>query len=134
MKQMKKLHLSLKKQWFDMTKAGIKTEDYRELTPYWLKRLMYFDFEDDSDFYTVGDIEEVLLRLSNGDISVLDEKSIYFNHFDSNTMTLGYPKSTDLERILKLEHKGIEIREGNPEWGAVPGRKYFVVLHGAILA
>ena len=36
--------------------------------------------------------------------------------FICNIMTLGYPKSTDIERILKLEHKGIEIRTGNPEW------------------
>lgn len=50
--------------------------------------------------------------------------------FDFNTMTLGYPKSGDTERILKLEHKGIEIRTGNPDWGAEPGKLYFVILHG----
>jgi len=48
-------------------------------------------------------------------------------------MTLGYPKSTDSERILKLEHKGIEIRDGNLEWGAEPNKLYFVILHGDIL-
>lgn len=30
----KELRLSLKTKWFEMTKAGIKTEDYREITPY----------------------------------------------------------------------------------------------------
>ena len=50
--------------------------------------------------------------------------------FDYNIMTLGYPKSTDSERILKLEHKGIEIRTGNPEWGAEPNKLYFVITHG----
>ena len=48
-------------------------------------------------------------------------------------MTLGYPKSTDTGRILKLYHKGIEIREGDPEWGAEPGKLYFVIKHGKIL-
>ena len=59
----------------------------------------------------------------------------YFGYKDfiTNTMTLGYPKSGDTERILKLEHKGIEIRTGNPEWGAEPDKLYFVILHGAIL-
>ena len=33
------LRLSLKTKWFEMTKAGIKTEDYRELSPYWARRL-----------------------------------------------------------------------------------------------
>jgi hypothetical protein len=35
------LQLPLKKQWFEMTKSGIKTEDYREITPYWVKRLVF---------------------------------------------------------------------------------------------
>ena len=45
-------------------------------------------------------------------------------------MTLGYPKTGDNERILKLEHKGIEIRTGNPDWGAEPNKIYFVIKHG----
>ena len=51
----------------------------------------------------------------------------------TNTMTLGYPKSNDSERILKLEHKGIEIGYGKPEWGAEPNKLYFIIKHGAIL-
>ena len=31
---MKNLQLSLKRNWFEMTKSGVKTEDYREITPY----------------------------------------------------------------------------------------------------
>ena len=34
------LRLSLKKKWFDLTKRGIKPEDYREITPYWCARLL----------------------------------------------------------------------------------------------
>lgn len=33
------LHLTLKKQWFDMIASGVKREEYRELKPYWHKRL-----------------------------------------------------------------------------------------------
>jgi len=36
---MKILHLTLKKQWFDMIASGVKKEEYRELKPYWHKRL-----------------------------------------------------------------------------------------------
>ena len=35
----KVLHLSVKKQWFDMISAGEKTEEYREIKPYWIERL-----------------------------------------------------------------------------------------------
>jgi len=36
---MKILHLTLKKKWFDMILSGEKTEEYREIKPYWTKRL-----------------------------------------------------------------------------------------------
>ena len=63
----------------------------------------------------------------------IDNWYLTFKKFDSNTMTLGYPKSTDSDRILKLEHKGIEIRTGNHEWGAEEGKLYFVIKHGKII-
>ncbi len=34
------LHLTLKKKWFDMIASGVKREEYREMKPYWNKRLM----------------------------------------------------------------------------------------------
>ena len=37
---MKILHLTLKKQWFDMIASGEKREEYREMKPYWHKRLL----------------------------------------------------------------------------------------------
>ena len=33
------LHLTLKKKWFDMISSGEKREEYREIKPYWNKRL-----------------------------------------------------------------------------------------------
>lgn len=36
------LQMSLKKQWFEMTKAGIKREDYRSVSPYWCARLLLY--------------------------------------------------------------------------------------------
>lgn len=34
------LQLSLKKQWFEMTDALIKKEDYRDINEYWYSRLV----------------------------------------------------------------------------------------------
>ena len=130
--KMNNLQLSLKRQWFEMTKAGIKKEDYREITPYWFVRL----FEN-----TKGQSKLILQEYCD---SLIDVKSagrwnfdngFYFKlkHFTHNTITLGYPKSTDTDRILKFEHKGIEIRTGNPEWGAEEGKLYFVILHGNLI-
>jgi len=34
------LFLTIRKQWFDKIKDGIKTEEYREIKPYWDNRLL----------------------------------------------------------------------------------------------
>jgi len=126
---MKNLQLSLKQKWFDLTKSGEKTEDYRELTPYWCARLLYkIPYPHGGYFNASNDILK-------GDYDCIGWNEFaggapLFEKFTTNTMTLGYPKSTDTERILHYEHKGIEIRTGKPEWGAEPGKIYFVIMHG----
>jgi len=122
MNENKALQLSLKTKWFEMTKAGIKTEDYREITPYWIIRLVKSIYDEKGNYHKIV-----------GNYEPLDYHRFWFKKFDQNTMTLGYPKSTDTDRILNIEHKGIEIREGNPEWGAEVGKLYFVIKHGNII-
>lgn len=117
----KELHLSLKKKWFEMTKSGIKTEDYREINEYWERRLFTKDATDH------------MKECCDNYGGCMHVEYLDFKKFDHNVMTLGYPSNDDKERILKLEHKGIEIRTGNPEWGAEPEKLYFVIMHGKIL-
>ena len=132
---MNNLQLSLKTNWFEMTKSGIKTEDYREINDYWCRRLLEVDEETEWAVW-----QELIEDLSNPkrkheDVyECLSYFGVRFKKFDFNTMTLGYPKSTDNSRILKLEHKGLEIREGNPEWGAESDKLYFVIKHGSVLS
>ena len=38
---MKILHLTLKKRWFDLIATGQKKREYRQLKPYWEKRLLH---------------------------------------------------------------------------------------------
>ena len=40
---MKILHLTLKKKWFDEILVGTKNTEYREIKPYWTKRLLNKD-------------------------------------------------------------------------------------------
>lgn len=117
-----------------MTKPQIKTEDYRSITPYWCNRFLLFKNESkqkqfwDNEFFNVDCIVPELLL-----IKYIEKQIVTFKQFDFNIMTLGYPKSTETSRILKLEHKGIEIIGGNPDWGAKPGKLYFVIKHGKII-
>lgn len=41
-----KLTIPLKAKWFDQIKAGTKTEEYREIKPYWEKRLIGKDYDE----------------------------------------------------------------------------------------
>lgn len=112
------LQLSLKRKWFELTKAGIKTEDYREFSQYWIKRLLNpYPKNYSVGYFTAEALIEGFTKQG-------------FKQFDTNTLTLGYPSSTDTERIIKFKHAGIVIRTGNPEWGAEPDKLYFVIKHG----
>ena len=117
----KNLQMSLKTKWFEMTKSGEKTEDYREITPYWCKRLLLsFGKQRPTIFWKT-------YLMMWGDV---DNENFSFKEFNINTMTKGYPSKDDKEKIIQFEHAGIEIRTGNPEWGAEEGKLYFVIKHG----
>lgn len=123
---MAKLQLSLKTNWFQLTKKGVKTEDYREINEYWAKR--FFSLCKDDMNYSD------LVRFLKGELeSQYYADNIQLKSFDINKMTLGYPKSSDKERIIELEHLGIKIGTGNPEWGAEIGKLYFIINHGRII-
>lgn len=108
---MKTLTLSLKRKWFDMIKAGVKKEEYREIKPHYTGRLT-IQASDDYDLILSG------------------EMSATFQYFDKLVFTLGYPKKTDTERRLEFKNPKIRIGTGRPEWGAEPGKMYFVISWG----
>jgi len=127
------LQLPLIRKWFELTKERVKPEDYREITPYWVKR--FFNVKNIKN----GDIDDLVEYFKNpsyykeSEFSFFKKMNISKKPFKINRMTLGYPKSDDRGKIIDLEHKGIEIRTGNPDWGADPDKLYFVILHGDII-
>ena len=40
------LHLTLHRQWFDSIVKGEKTEEYREIKPYWSKRISGKEYDE----------------------------------------------------------------------------------------
>lgn len=40
------LHLTLLKRWFDLIASGEKTKEFREIKPYWTKRLLGKKFDE----------------------------------------------------------------------------------------
>jgi hypothetical protein len=126
------LRLSLKTKWFEMTKT-IKGEDYRLPTPYWCSKLLRWkgwggkklsQKQWEKMYFKGGVLDEIELK------SDIHCGFVGFAPFTTTTLTLGYPSATDTDRIIQFEHAGIEIRTGNPEWGAEPDKLYFVIKHG----
>lgn len=128
---MKTMHLTLKKKWFDMIASGEKKEEYREIKPYWVKRLLWLFDEMDS-----LEIDELTNDLKNP-IRFKNYDEIYRHfvcdtaYFKTVTFTNGY--ASNAPRMV-IESKGIEIKEGNPDWGAEPGKHYFVISLGNIIS
>lgn len=126
METTKPLHLTLKKKWFDMIRSGDKTEEYREIKSYWAARLFYRIPVPWGGFFTP------LSDLAKDDYQFNGWKSFtggapVFNQFEFVQFRNGYAK--DAPYILR-KCLGIEIGEGRPEWGAEPGKKYFVIKLG----
>lgn len=115
---MKTLTLSLNKQWFDMIKSGEKKEDYRECSDYWISR-----------FYKLCGCFEYVFTGPRPLGSGPRRKMISCGHLNCDRLvfTLGYPKADDTERRLTFKKPRISIGTGRPEWGAVPGKNYFVI-------
>lgn len=105
---MKVLHLTLKKKWFDMIASGEKKEEYREVKMYWATRLQ-------NGFPETYGIDTGF----NAD----------WKEYDYIHLRNGYNRP----RTLNVEFKGVSITAGNPEWGAEPGKKYFVIKLGEII-
>lgn len=84
------LHLPLKKKWFNMIASGIKTEEYREIKPYWIKRLLVWN-------WPISHIE----TFGNGIV-----KPITHIHFRD-----GYSK-----KVIVKKFKTLRIGTPNAEW------------------
>ena len=60
----KVLTLTVRKKWFDMIVAGEKTEEYREIKPYWLRRITK-DADGDYSYIHTDDGKFVALTLGS---------------------------------------------------------------------
>lgn len=98
---MKDLKLVLKKKWYDMIASGEKKEEYRELTTYWERRL--WEFADYTDYLC------------------------WPREYDTVTFYLGYAKDRP---SMTFKWLGTDISTGKPEWGAEPGKDYFIIKLG----
>lgn len=117
---MKTLCLPLKKEWYEMIESGVKTEEYREIKPYWVKR--FFVYADgrrlnNSDAeYLAHNISVLYSALHEGTIKYINYTHVKFSY--------GYTK-----RTMIYEIDCFTFGKGKPEWGA-PTENVFIIKLG----
>jgi hypothetical protein len=92
---MSDLHLHVKTEYFEAIKRGEKTEEYRLKTPYWIKRLFYFNIERYRDLPKRFRYVVIYNAYKSGDENRLyfpwqgwDMKTITHKHFGSEPVTV----------------------------------------------
>jgi hypothetical protein len=110
------LHLSLNREPFEMIAAGIKLEEYREIKPYWIKRLTV------KSCHQLGQLEL---------IPALTKKDS-FKKYDVIRFRNGYAKKDpEIDVICNGIHYGI----ANVDWiGFLTQNWYFCIELGEIIS
>ena len=126
--QQRILHLPLKAKWYEMQERGDKTEEYREITPYWFKRLYLCKVKykaGQTTYRTPSDPEaqiccSPLLR----DWLIVGFANFGMKPYTHVAFRYGYTKRCFVHRI-----DSITIGRGKPEWGAPTDRDVFIIRH-----
>jgi hypothetical protein len=133
MSEIKILTLPIRKQWFDMIKSGVKKEEYRDLKPFYMSRLIEQDPNSGSLCARKSDLIYNLMRLGQNKNfhapALLYKKGYRLKDFDFVKFTNGYGNSVP---SIICEVKKIVIRSGKSDWGARPNVHYFVIVLGKV--
>lgn len=114
------LHLSLQKRWFDMIASGEKREEYREFSPYWIKRLIYWEQDIDWDSFNFKQMPKWQAECLAGQRELLFygflRGALEFKPWDNVIFTLGYPKAGDTSKTIEKYVKCIRLGLPKPGW------------------
>ncbi len=124
---MKSLHLTLKKKWFDMIRAGFKPEEYREIKDHWVRRLISVKEDMESAVWDefINDLNNPYHR-HNGPSECMKYFDTEFKKFDAVEFRNGYGKTVP---SITMKLKLISIGTGCTRIGAANEEKYYFILH-----
>lgn len=133
MENPKILHLNLKKKWFDMILSGRKQHEYREIKPYWIKRICWIDDVEDFPYHE----EQITLELKQLVTFNLDDYlkayGLSFKEFDIIRFKNGFARGGKPAPQFDIECKGITIDNlGTKEWGFGNNDSKFIIHLGEI--
>lgn len=110
------LHLPLKSEWYNLIESGTKTEEYREIKPYWIKRLCTKETISKLNVDSISNDRKALMTLYGMNI-------IQFKNFNKVKFTYGYTKKS-----MTFEVINITIGKGRKEWGAMDDLLFIIKL------
>lgn len=120
-REMKTLHLPLKAKWYEMIESGVKTEEYREIKPYWVQRLTRYG----DDELLNGRLYADFLASSPDVLKYnIEMEMMSYTKYDAVKFSYGYT-----ERAMTFEIESITIGKGKTEWGA-PTEEVFIIKLG----
>lgn len=118
---MKTLHLPLKKEWYNMIESGVKTEEYREIKPYWINRLIQ---TEDGRIIKKG-AAFVLDANRSFLYSGIYEGRLEYANYTHVRFSYGYTR-----RTMTFEIDSITVGNGKTEWGAPAHEIIFIIKLG----
>lgn len=126
---MKILHLPLKAKWYEMIESGVKTEEYREIKPYWCDRLIY-GYPLGREYWET--VLPTTVKVANERKNILTSDALHhllvWNYglrgYSHVKFSYGYTT-----RTMTFEIESISIGKGKAEWGA-PNEEVFIIKLG----
>lgn len=124
-----KIQLTIKREWFNLIRVGWKTEEYRELKPYYVVRLLE---PKNGKKHNVKETEQMINALEYHYHPKWDKELITsgVKKYESIVFRNGYSASAP---TIEVEYKGLKVAKGKPEWGAESNKIYFVLVLGEVL-
>lgn len=120
------LDLSLKYEWYSQIESGKKREEYRDIRPYYAKRLLgrYNNSDMDVAWW------EVYFRRAKSAGKLEDMKRSLIADFGVRWYdAVRFHKGQGGKQTMLFEFAGLEIGKGKPEWGA-PDEDVFIIKLG----
>lgn len=126
------LHITQQKKWFDMVAAGMKNEEYREIKPYWVNRLLTYSPTMSHEEWYPEELCRQLLKFPHDWDTTIHLYGGKFRSYEAVQSRHGYSKDA---RVIRWTHKGIRVGTPNPEWcpPEFHGKTFFILEIGELL-